>query len=108
VTSTRSGLLWRLSKAAQSPRLTSPKCSWSKPIAPHGRDERPPPDRWITRLVAGAVTLVVVVGALVVANLLAVVGIVRIVRHDARLGAKVLKHYNAFILPRSRRACHNP
>ena len=48
--------------------LTSPKCSWSKPIAQHGRDERPPPDRWITRLVAGAVTLVVVVGALVIAN----------------------------------------
>jgi hypothetical protein len=39
---------------------------------------------------------------------LVVVGIVRIVRHDARLGAKVLKRYNAFILPRSRRACHNP
>ena len=28
-----------------------------------------------------------------------VVGVVRIVRHDARLGAKRLKRYNAFILP---------
>jgi hypothetical protein len=56
-------------------------------------------DAWLMRLVAGAVGPVVVVMIFVVAHLLVVVTIVRIVRHNAPLGAKVLKRYNALILP---------
>jgi deazaflavin-dependent oxidoreductase (nitroreductase family) len=53
----------------------------------------------ITRIVGGGVTLTVGVTALFTLHLLVIAGIVTIVRHDSRSGAKVLKCYNALILP---------
>lgn len=55
--------------------------------------------RRITRLVGGGVTLIVGVTAIFTLHLLVIAGIVTIARRDAQLGAKVLKRYNALILP---------
>jgi hypothetical protein len=52
-----------------------------------------------TRLVDGAVRLIILVIALITAHLLVIAGIVRIVRHDHGLGTKILKRYNALVLP---------
>jgi hypothetical protein len=52
-----------------------------------------------TRLVDGAVRLVILVIALITAHLLVIAGIVRLVRHDRGLGTKILKRYNALVLP---------
>jgi deazaflavin-dependent oxidoreductase (nitroreductase family) len=51
------------------------------------------------RLVDGAVRLVILAIALITAHLLVIAGIVRIVRHDHGLGTKILKRYNALVLP---------
>jgi deazaflavin-dependent oxidoreductase (nitroreductase family) len=52
-----------------------------------------------TRLVNVAVRLVFLVIALITAHLLAIAGIVRIVRRDHDLGTKIIKRYNALVLP---------
>ena len=52
-----------------------------------------------TRLVDGAVRLIILVIALITVHLLVIAGIVRIVRHDHGLGTKILKRYNALVLP---------
>jgi deazaflavin-dependent oxidoreductase (nitroreductase family) len=51
------------------------------------------------RLVDGAVRLVILAIALITTHLLVIAGIVRIVRHDHGLGTKILKRYNALVLP---------
>lgn len=53
----------------------------------------------ITRIVGGGITVIVGVTVLFSLHLLVIAGIMAIVRHDARLGARVLKRYNALILP---------
>ena len=52
-----------------------------------------------TRVVDGAVRLIILVIALITAHLLIIAGIVRIVRHDHGVGTKILKRYNALVLP---------
>ena len=52
-----------------------------------------------TRLVDGAVRLIILVIALITVHLLVIAGVVRIVRHDHGLGTKILKRYNALVLP---------
>jgi deazaflavin-dependent oxidoreductase (nitroreductase family) len=52
-----------------------------------------------TRLVDGAVRLVILVIALITAHLLVIAGIVRIARHNHGLCTKILKRYNALVLP---------
>jgi deazaflavin-dependent oxidoreductase (nitroreductase family) len=63
----------------------------------------PPPvmrrGRWATWVVGGGITVIVGLAVLSILHLLVVAGIVTIVRHDAQLGARVLKRYNALILP---------
>jgi hypothetical protein len=56
-------------------------------------------DRWRACLVGGAVRLVILVIAVATAHLLVIAGIVRIVRHDHGVGTKILKRYNALVLP---------
>ena len=56
-----------------------------------------------TRLVDGAVRLVILVIALITAHLLVIAGIVRIARHNHGLCTKILKRYNALVLPTARR-----
>jgi hypothetical protein len=51
------------------------------------------------RPVHGAVRLVVLVLSPIIIHLVVIAGIVRIVRHNPNLGAKVLKRYNALVLP---------
>jgi deazaflavin-dependent oxidoreductase (nitroreductase family) len=50
-------------------------------------------------LAGGAVRIVVMLFALTIIHLLVIAGIVRVVRHNARLGAGLLKRYNALVLP---------
>jgi len=52
-----------------------------------------------TRLFEGVARLVVLAIALLTIHLLVIAGIVRIVRHNHGLGIKVLKRYNALVLP---------
>ena len=52
-----------------------------------------------TRLVDGAVRLIILVIALITVHLLVIAGVVRIVRHDHGLGTKILKRYNTLVLP---------
>jgi hypothetical protein len=58
-----------------------------------------PRDRWSGCVLGDAVRITVVVVALITAHLMVIAGIVRIVRRNAKLGAEVLKRYNALVMP---------